>query len=107
MTTKKTRNMVSGFIKVARGNNKGDEWIYETVLKLVRLWPELSRRDNITTLKGKPMRMRSVPSLSDFLICRDSLLSAIAEIEGRVPEQEHKSADWMKDITQSDIDRLL
>ncbi len=84
---KKTLGMFSGFIKLGRSNDWTDEKFVDTVKSVVSNWQELRKKD-ITSLNGKRMMLSDRPSLLEFLIGRDSVLSALHEIENR-PEVEY------------------
>jgi hypothetical protein len=78
--SQKTRNMLNGFIRLGRNNNWTEERFYEIIVEIVEYWKILKTKD-IRTLNLKKVTLGDRPSLLEFLIARDSILSAIEEIK--------------------------
>jgi uncharacterized protein YifE (UPF0438 family) len=74
--TKKVKGMLSGFIKVCRSSGWVERRIYETVELLVEHWEYVKRCDH-HTLNGKKAALGDRPSLLEFLICRETMITAI------------------------------
>jgi hypothetical protein len=74
MVTEQVRGMLLGFIKLCRNNELPEEKIYETVQQVVECWGELKSLDH-KTLRNKKAILGDRPSLLDFLVCRESILS--------------------------------
>ena len=70
------KNMLNGFIRVCRSSQWNEKKIYETIKDLVTHWSYIKKQDH-TTLKGKRAMLGDRPSLLEFLICRESVLTAI------------------------------
>ena len=68
--------MLNGFIKVCRSSSWPEKKIYETIKDLVIHWEYIKLQDH-STLKGKRAMLGDRPSLLEFLICRESVLTAI------------------------------
>jgi hypothetical protein len=79
---KKTRGMMNGFIKLGRNNGWEDEYFYSIIREIVAHWRDLQGKE-ITTLNNKRVVLGDRPSLLEFLICRDYILSAMEEIKSR------------------------
>jgi hypothetical protein len=80
--SRKTMGMINGFIKLGRNNDWDDEYFYQVMREVVELWPEL-RKKELTSLQGKRILLSARPSLNEFLISRDSMLSSMEEIKNR------------------------
>lgn len=80
--TKKVKGMMSGFIKVCRSSGWVEKRIYQTVELLVKNWEVIKRQDH-HTLNGKKAALGDRPSLLEFLICRETMLTAIASSDRR------------------------
>lgn len=78
----KARGMLNGFIKLGRNNGWKEEKFYNTIKDLVVYWADL-RRKELTSLNGKRIVIGDRPSLLEFFIGRDSILSAIEDIKNR------------------------
>lgn len=76
--SKQVKNMLNGFIKVCRSSSWTEKKIYETIKDLVIHWEYIKLQDH-STLKGKRAMLGDRPSLLEFLICRESVLSAIEQ----------------------------
>ena len=74
--TKQVRGMLNGFIKVCRSNSWNEKSIYETIKDLVIHWDYIKLQDH-HTLKGSKAALGDRPSLLEFLICRETILTAI------------------------------
>lgn len=74
--TVKVKGMLNGFIKVCRSNGWPERSIYETVPLLVENWDYI-KKCNHHTLNGKKAALGDRPSLLEFVICRETMLSAI------------------------------
>lgn len=74
------KNMLNGFIKVCRGSSWPEKRIYETVKDLVVHWDYIKLQDHIS-LNGKRAMLGDRPSLREFLICRETVLTAIAKAQ--------------------------
>ena len=96
---KKTRGMLSGFIKLGRNNGWEEKQLYDTIKTIVANWGEL-RKKELTSLNGKRIVLSDRPSLLEFLIGRDSILSALHEIKNREPE---KSEMDLHTVTGSEV----
>lgn len=75
-TSSKARNMLFGFIKVCRGSGWPERKIYESIELLVEHWKYIKKLDH-HTLNGKKAAIGDRPSLIEFLICRETMLSGI------------------------------
>ena len=75
-TTEKVRGMLSGFIKVCRSSHWAERKIYESVSLLVKNWDYIRKCEH-HTLNGKKAALGDRPTLLEFLICRETMLSAI------------------------------
>ena len=73
---KEVKNMLNGFIRVCRGSNWSEKKIYEAMKDLVVHWDFIRLQDH-NTLKGKRAVLGDRPSLWEFMICRESILTAI------------------------------
>ena len=82
---KKVRGMLSGFIKVCRSSNWPEKRIYQTIELLVKNW-EIIKRQEHHTLNSKKASLGDRPSLLEFLICRETMLSAITSADRRKVE---------------------
>lgn len=78
----KTRGMLNGFIKLGRNNGWEEKRFYDTIISIVENWQALKTKE-LTSLNGKRILLGDRPSLLEFLIGRDSILSAIHEIENQ------------------------
>ncbi len=76
------RGMLSGFIKVCRSSNWEESKIYETIKHLVVHWDYIKLQDHHTLKNNRQVKLGDRPSLLEFLICRETILSAI-ELAGR------------------------
>lgn len=74
--SKQVKNMLNGFIRVCRGSNWTEKKIYESIRDLVVHWEYIKLQDH-KTLKGKRALLGDRPSLWEFVICRESILTAI------------------------------
>jgi len=74
--SQKVRGMLSGFIKVCRRSGWEEGGIYSTVEQLVKCWNYIKKQEH-HTLNGKRAALGDRPSLLEFLICRETILSAI------------------------------
>ena len=74
--TAKVRGMLSGFIRVCRGNGWVERSIYETIPKIVEHWDYIKKCEH-QTLNGKRAALGDRPSLLEFLVCRETMLAAI------------------------------
>lgn len=74
--TSQVKGMLNGFIKVCRNSSWPEKKIYEAVKDLVVHWDFIRRQDH-STLNGKRAVLGDRPSLREFLICRESCLTAI------------------------------
>jgi hypothetical protein len=72
----RVKGMLSGFIKVCRSNGWAEYRIYEAIELLVANWTFIKKCDH-HTLNGKKAALGDRPSLLEFLICRETMLSAI------------------------------
>lgn len=68
--------MLHGFIKVCRGNEWPERRIYESIEQLVEHWSYIKKCDH-HTLNNRKAALGDRPSLIEFLICRETMLSAI------------------------------
>ena len=106
--SKKTRGMMSGFIKLGRNNGWKEEKFYSIIKSIVINWGELRKKD-LTSLNGKRIVLSDRPSLLEFLIGRDSILSALYEIENRpevVYEMDMETTSDVESIESSQDDSL-
>jgi len=74
--TKQVKGMLNGFIKVCRSNSWNERSIYEAIKDLVIHWDYIKKQEH-HTLKGSRATLGDRPSLLEFLICRESILTAI------------------------------
>ena len=97
------KNMLNGFIKVCRGSTWPERKIYETVKDLVVHWDYIKLQDH-TTLKGKRAMLGDRPSLLEFLICRESVLTAIDKAHRsnilEPPSKEIQTIQFKKEKTK-------
>lgn len=75
--TTKVKGMLHGFIKVCRSSEWPERRIYESIEKLVEHWAYIKKCSH-HTLNNKKAALGDRPSLIEFLICRETMLSAIA-----------------------------
>jgi hypothetical protein len=94
-TTQKIKGMLSGFIKVCRSNGWQEKRIYKTVELLVKNWPEVKRYEH-HTLNNKKAQLGDRPSLLEFLICRETMLTAIHTSSQRKIESTSKETKSIK-----------
>ena len=87
--TSKVKGMLHGFIKVCRGSGWAERKIYESIEKLVEHWDYIKRIDH-HTLNNKRAALGDRPSLIEFLICRETMLSAIDRADMQVIEEDTK-----------------
>jgi len=76
----KTRGMLNGFIRLGRNNGWEEKKFYGVITDVVENWETLKRKE-IRTLNGKKVLLSDRPSLLEFLIARDSILSKLYEIK--------------------------
>lgn len=75
-TSSKVKGMLNGFIKVCRSSGWSERRVYETLELLVKHWNYVKTYDH-HTLNGKKAMVGDRPSLLEFLICRETMLTAI------------------------------
>lgn len=75
--TKKVKGMLNGFIKVCRSSDWPESKIHESIELLVKHWDYIKKRPH-HTLNNKKAALGDRPSLLEFVICRETMLSAIA-----------------------------
>lgn len=89
---KTTLGMISGFIKLGRSNNWEEKYFYQIIKDLVANWQRLKRMD-VRSLKGKKVLLGDRPSLLEFFVARDSILSHLKTIEDEaVLDQREETA---------------
>jgi hypothetical protein len=71
------KNMLNGFIRVCRSSNWNERKIYTTIKDLVLHWDYIKKQNHSTIKTGKRAMLGDRPSLLEFLICRESVLTAI------------------------------
>lgn len=75
--TSQVKNMLNGFIRVCRSSEWNEKKIYTTIKDLVIHWDYIKKQDHHTMKSGKRAMLGDRPSLLEFLICRESVLTAI------------------------------
>jgi len=94
LLSKKAENMLSGFIRLGRNNGWEEKKFYDTIIDLVKYWKEIKHKDHYS-LNGKRVLLGDRPSLMEFLIARDSVLTAIESVKCKVDckplQQEQES----------------
>jgi len=75
--TTQVRGMLNGFIKVCRSSGWPEKDIYQTIKNLVVHWDYIKLQDHHTLKNRKRVLLGDRPSLLEFLICRETILSAI------------------------------
>jgi hypothetical protein len=89
---KTTLGMVSGFIKLGRSNGWEEQYFYQVIKDLVAHWQRLKRMD-VRSLKGKKVLLGDRPSLLEFFVARDSILSHLKTIENENKVEEKKTSN--------------
>lgn len=84
---KTTLGMVCGFIKLGRRNGWEDKYFYQVIKDIVANWQRLKRMD-VRSLKGKKVLLGDRPSLLEFFVARDSILSHLKTIEDENKAEE-------------------
>jgi len=117
--TSQVKNMLNGFIKVSRASEWNEKKIYDTVKDLVLHWEYIKKQDHHTIKTGKRAMLGDRPSLLEFLICRESVLTAIdkakrsniLEPSGReiqnVQMKKRKSHTPSEDEMQEEYNKLM
>ena len=93
--TSKVKGMLSGFIKVCRSNSWAERRVYETIELLVSNWGFIKKCEH-HTLNGKKAALGDRPSLLEFLICRETMLSAIVKSTKHKVEVKAKERKTIK-----------
>lgn len=94
--TKQVMGMLSGYIKLCRNNGWEEKSIYTTIESVVENWRFL-RTQQITTMKNNKLAaLGDRPSLLEFLICRDSMLSAIHSMKYRKEEPKKEEVKTVR-----------
>jgi hypothetical protein len=88
LITEKTRKMLLGWVKLAKKEHKeaAGDYFYPILLDFVKFFDKISQK-RFFTLNRRNWRLSSVPDLRDLVICRDSIIKAIAEAKEQ-PEEE-------------------
>jgi hypothetical protein len=68
--------MLNGFIKICRNSDWPERKIYESIEALVKYWDYIKTCEH-HTLNNKKAALSDRPSLLEFLICRETMLTAI------------------------------
>ena len=76
MVSKKDTQMLRGFLRLLKNNEKDDDWTRSLVSDMIEHWDDL-RRLEFTTLKGKPWTLAPRPNITDFLICHKSMVANV------------------------------
>lgn len=77
--SKKTLNMLQGMVKLMLQKGVESEEVYYALYYMVEHWDTLKLKE-IVTINGKKWALSEVPNLHDFIICRDSIMSALDDI---------------------------
>jgi len=90
LLTKKTEQMLKGFIRLSLREDREPAWIYELVFLMAKWWEDIKGREFITQ-NGKPWVSSPRPSLNDLVVCSGSIISHIEDLkETRMPEGERE-----------------
>ncbi len=96
LVTEKTQKMLLGWIKLAKKeyNEAVLEYFADVLIDFVKYFKEIrEKRASFNTLNGKPWRLSEYPELKDLVICRDSIISAIA-VEKKREEEKEDDNGW-------------
>ena len=96
LVTEKTQKMLLGWIKLAKKeyNEAVLEYFSDILVDFVKYFNEIrEKRASFNTLNGKPWRLSEYPDLKDLVICRDSIISAIA-VEKKREEEKENEDEW-------------
>lgn len=93
--TSKVKGMLHGFIKVCRSSGWAERRIYESIERLVEHWDYIKKLDH-HTLNNKKAALGDRPSLIEFLICRETMLSAIDRARMQSIEEDTREIKTIK-----------
>ena len=91
--SKKTMNMLRGAVKLMLQERVKSVRVYSAVYYMVEYWETLKLKE-IVTINGKKWILSEVPNLHDFVICRDSIMSAL---DGILDAKEQRSNESIFD----------
>lgn len=93
LVSKKITNMLRGMVKLAIQEEIEPKDIYYALYYMVEHWETLKLKE-IVTINGKKWALAEVPNLHDFVICRDSIMSAL---DGILDAKEQRSNESIFD----------